>query len=82
MFSLIISLLIPSKKSENDFLLGRKGFPSLPPLDVNSSGSTLTPSRGLIALGLLMDFLRVHHCCICLISIIILYGMTTDRFFA
>ena len=29
-----------------------------PPFEVNSNGSTLTPGRGLIALGLLMDFLE------------------------
>jgi uncharacterized repeat protein (TIGR03833 family) len=34
---------------------------TLPPLEVNSSGSTLTQGRGLTTLGLLMDFLRVHQ---------------------
>ncbi|MBW1911022.1 MAG: aconitate hydratase [Deltaproteobacteria bacterium] len=32
-----------------------------PPFEVNSNGSTLTPGRGLIALGLLTDFLRVRQ---------------------
>jgi hypothetical protein len=31
---------------------------------VNSSGATFTPGRNLIILGLLMDFLQVHHLCI------------------
>jgi len=33
----------------------------IPPLTVNSTGSTPTPARSLIALGLMMDFLQVHH---------------------
>jgi len=44
--------------------------------------TTLTPGRGLIALGLAMDFLRPHLYSIYLISIIILYLLGTDWFFA
>jgi len=32
-----------------------------PPFEVNSNGATPTPDRGLIALGLLTDYLRVRH---------------------
>jgi hypothetical protein len=32
-----------------------------PPLEVNSNGSTPTPARRLFALGLMMDFRRVHQ---------------------
>ena len=32
-----------------------------PPFEVNSNGSTPTPGRGLVALGLATDFLRVRH---------------------
>jgi hypothetical protein len=42
------------------FHKAEKGFP-LPPLEVNSSGSTFTPGRDLIVLGLLMDFLEAHQ---------------------
>jgi hypothetical protein len=31
---------------------------TLPPLEVNSSGSTFTPDRDLIVLGLMMDFYK------------------------
>jgi hypothetical protein len=34
---------------------------TLLPLEVNSSGSTFTPGRDLIVLGLPMDFLQVNH---------------------
>jgi hypothetical protein len=37
-----------------------EGLP-LPPFEVNSNGSALTLGRSLLALGLVMDFLRVHH---------------------
>jgi hypothetical protein len=48
------------KNQKTTFTWREKASP-LPPLEVNSSGSTLTPGRGLIAPGLMMDFLRVHH---------------------
>ncbi len=43
-------------------LSARRGRASPPPpFEVNSNGPTLTPARRLIALGLLLDFLQVHH---------------------
>jgi len=34
---------------------------TLPPLEVNSSGSTLTPGRDLTVISLLTDLLQIHY---------------------
>ncbi|MEW6266805.1 MAG: hypothetical protein AB1641_27335, partial [Thermodesulfobacteriota bacterium] len=48
---------------ENRLFTRRERAVPLPPLEVNSSGSTLTPGRGLIALGLMTDLLQVRQAC-------------------
>ncbi len=47
---------VNSYKVRKRFFTWRERASPLPPLEVNSSGSTLTPGRGLIAIGLMMDF--------------------------
>jgi hypothetical protein len=56
------SIVKTSQKVKKRLSARRGRVPPPPPLEVNSNGSTLTPARRLIALGLLMmDILRVHQ---------------------
>jgi len=51
------------KSRETPFYSAGEGVAPPPPFELNSNGSTPTTGRGLTALGLMMDFLRVHHVC-------------------
>jgi hypothetical protein len=52
--------MITAQKVKKRLSARRGKVPPPPPLEVNSNGSTPTPVRRLFALGLEMDFLRIH----------------------